>query len=121
TTIEGAMALAGALEQSGRTDEARTLIRTWWRERSFDHDPQTRVLARFGRWLTQDDHDRRLATLLLGPHGPATRAMVDMASPERRAVAQAQMTLRTAYDGSAALAGLTAAQLQDPGVTLERV
>ena len=67
TTIEGAMALAGALEQSGRAEEARTLIRTWWRERSFDHDPQTRVLARFGRWLTQDDHDRRLATLLLGP------------------------------------------------------
>lgn len=121
TTIEGAMALAGALEQSSRTEEARTLIRTWWRDRSFDHDPQTRALARYGRWLTQDDHNRRLDMLLLGPHGPATRAMVDLASPDRRAVAQAQMTLRTAYDGSAAMASLTASQLQDPGVTLERV
>src|SRR5690606_25778269 len=65
-TIEGAMALAGALEQSGRADEAQALIRDWWRTRSFDEAPQSRVLARYGRWLTQDDHDRRLSMLLLG-------------------------------------------------------
>lgn len=120
-TIEGAMALAGALEQSGRADEAQALIRDWWRTRSFDEAPQSRVLARYGRWLTQDDHDRRLSMLLLGPQGPATRAMAPLASPDRRALANVQMTLRTAYDPSAALAGLQPSQLQDPGIAFERV
>ena len=35
TTVEGAIALAGALEQSGHGDEARRLITEWWRTRSF--------------------------------------------------------------------------------------
>lgn len=121
TTAEGAMVLAGALEQAGRAAEAQALVRTWWRDHSFDEYLQSRMLTRFGRWLTQDDHNRRLSMLLLGPQGPATRAMIPLASPDRQALANAQMTLRTAYDGSAALAGLQPAQLADPGVTFERV
>ena len=120
TTAEGAIALADALEQRGRRDEARALITDWWRNRSFEEALQTRILTRWGGWLTQADHEARLNMLLLGPHGPATRAMSQMVSPERRAVAEAAMALRTAYSPDAVVAGLSPSQAMDPAVALER-
>ena len=121
TTAEGAVALADALEQRGRRDEARALIRDWWRTQSFDEPVQTRILGRWSGWLSQDDHEARLNLLLLGPHGPATRAMTQLVSPERRAVAEAAMALRNAYSPDAVVAGLTPTQAMDPAVALERV
>ncbi|MBU2125894.1 MAG: transglycosylase SLT domain-containing protein [Alphaproteobacteria bacterium] len=121
TTVQGAVALAEALEQRGRSDEARRLITEWWRTRSFDADAQSRILTRWGSALTQADHEARLNMLLLGPHGPATRAMTQMVSPERQAVAEAAMTLRTAYSPDAVVANLSPSQAMDPAVVLERV
>jgi soluble lytic murein transglycosylase len=121
TTVQGAFALTDALEQRGRGDEARSLIRGWWRDRSFDAATQTRILNRWGAWFTQDDHDTRAAMLLLGTHGPATRAMVQLASPDVRAVGNAVLALRTAYSAETIVAGLTPAQAMHPAVVLERV
>lgn len=121
TTVQGAIALADALEQRGRSDEARRLIGEWWRTRSFDEAFQTRILTRWGSSLTQADHEARLNMLLLGPHGPATRAMVQLVSPDRQAVAEAVMALRTAYSPDAIVAELSPSQAMDPAVVLERV
>ncbi|WP_292064150.1 lytic transglycosylase domain-containing protein [Brevundimonas sp. UBA7664] len=121
TTIEGAIALAEALEQGGRGEEARRLIGEWWRTRSFEEATQSRVLTRWGAALTQADHEARLNMLLLGPHGPATRAMIQLVSSERRAVAEAAMALRTAYSPDAVVANLSPSQAMDPAVVLERV
>ena len=121
TTIQGAIALTDALDQRGRGDEARALIRTWWRDKSFDAATQTRILNRWGVWFTQDDHDARAALLLLGTHGPATRAMVQLASPDVRAVGNAVLALRSAYSAETIVAGLTPAQAMHPAVVLERV
>lgn len=121
TTIEGVIAYASALEQRGRQDQARTLVRDWWRTRVFDEAPQSRILSRWGGWLTQADHEARLNVLLLGPHGPATRGMINLVSPERAAIANAVMTLRSAYSPDAVVAALTPAQAADPAVALERV
>ena len=120
-TALGAVALAGALEASGRVGDAQALVRDWWRTRAFDVDTQTRILNRWSGWLTQADHDARLNQLLLGLHGPATRAMAGLVSPERRAVAEAVFALRTAYQPDAIVAGLSPAQAGDPAVVLERV
>jgi len=120
-TIEGAIALAEALEQGGRSEEAQRLIGDWWRTRSFDEATQTRVLTRWGPSLTQADHQARLNMLLLGPHGPATRAMVPLVAPDRQAVAHAVMALRTAYSPDAIVAELSPSQAMDPAVVLERV
>jgi soluble lytic murein transglycosylase len=121
TTAQGAIALAWALEQSGRGGEAQTLIRDWWRTRSFAEAEQGRILGRWGGWLNQSDHDARLGMLLSGPHGPATRAMVALASPERRASAEAAMALRSAYSPDALVANLSQSQALDPAVVQERV
>jgi len=120
-TVQGAIALADALEQRGRSDEARRLIGEWWRTRSFDEAFQTRILTRWGSSLTQADHEARLNMLLLGPHGPATRAMVQLVSPDRQAVAEAVMALRIAYGPDAVVANLSPSQAMDPAVVLERV
>jgi soluble lytic murein transglycosylase len=121
TTVLGAIALADALEQRGRSDEARRLITDWWRTRSFDDATQTRILTRWGSSLTQADHTARLDMLLLGPHGPATRAMIQLVPSDRQAVANAVMALRTAYSPDAIVANLSPTQALDPAVALERV
>lgn len=121
SSVQGAIALADALDQRGRRAEAQSLIRDWWRTRSFDDAQQSRILNRWSGALTTDDHDTRLSMLLLGPHGPATRAMAAMASPDMRAVAQAAMTLRTAYSPEGVVANLSPAQARHPAVVLERV
>ncbi len=121
TTVQGAIALTSALEQAGRRDEAQNLIREWWRTQSFDLAEQNRIQSRWGNWLSADDHNARLSTLLSGPHGPATRAMVSMVSPERQAVANAIIALRTAYAPDAIVANLSPQQATDPNVVLERV
>ncbi len=121
TTAEGAIALASAYEQRGRVDQARALIRDWWTTRSFDEPQQTRILGRWGSWLTPADHEARLNMLLLGPHGPATQAMIGLVSPERAAIANTVMALRTAYSPDAMVASLSPAQAADPAVALERV
>ncbi|MEJ6790573.1 lytic transglycosylase domain-containing protein [Brevundimonas sp. BR2-1] len=121
STVQGAIALADAMEQRGRRDEARALITDWWRTKSFDDAAQTRILNRWGGELSQADHEARLNMLLLGPHGPATRSMVSRVSSERQAVANAVMALRTAYSPDAIVAGLSPSQAMDPAVVLERV
>lgn len=120
-SVHGAIALASALEQAGRRDEAQALVREWWREESFDLEDQERLLARWPNWLTTDDHIARLNTLLSGPHGPATRAMLSRVPAERQAIANVVMNLRTAYAPDALVASLSPQQATDPNVVLERV
>ena len=120
-TIDGAIGLALALEASGRADEARPIIRDWWRNQSFEFDAQSRILSIWPNWIAPADDEARLNMLLLGPHGPATRAMIDRVSPEQRTLAQAVLALRTAYAPDAIVAGLTPAQAGHPAVVLERV
>lgn len=120
-TIEGVIALAWALEQTSRTTEARSLVVEWWRNRTFDEATQSRILSRWSGSLTKEDHDARLATLLSGPHGPATRAMLALVSEDRRITAQAAMAIRASGRIESSLSGLTARQAIDPAVVLERI
>lgn len=121
TTVQGAIALASALEQSGRTAEAQALIGDWWRTRSFEAQEQSRILERWSGWLSPADHDARMDVLLLGPHGPATRAMLNLVSPQKAAVANTVMGLRSAYSPDAMVSSLSPAQATEPAVALERV
>lgn len=120
-TAEGAMALAGALKDLGRADEARALIRRFWRDRPFDPEPQQAMLATFSAYLTPDDHLRRLETLLMGPQGPAAQALLALVPPDRQALAQARMDLRADRPGAwdRALA-LPASVADDPGLAYEK-
>lgn len=121
TTAEGALTLADALQASGRADEARALVVRFWREELFDTEPQNRLLARYGGWLTAEDHAARLNTLLLGPQGPATRAVMDLVGADQRALAEARMAYRQGSARADELyAALPASVTADPGLAFER-
>lgn len=95
TTAEGAMALASAMQASGRAAEATTLIRGWWRDRLFEAGPQDAMLSRFGGLLQPEDHVKRADLLLYGPQGPAARTVVNLLPADYRALADARMRLRS--------------------------
>jgi soluble lytic murein transglycosylase len=121
TTPEGVMALASAYQQLGRGSDAVAVVKTYWRDKVFEADPQARILARFGANLTADDHAKRLDLLLFGPQGPAARAMLPLVTPDVRALAEARMAFRANRDNAVATAGLVPASLQnDKGLAYER-
>lgn len=55
----GAMALASALQATGRTESAASIIRHWWRTQRFSADSQNRMLARFGPLIRAEDQAAR--------------------------------------------------------------
>ncbi|HEY5409479.1 MAG TPA: lytic transglycosylase domain-containing protein, partial [Caulobacteraceae bacterium] len=119
-TAEGAMALAAAERASGRVDDARTLIRHFWRDVTFEADPQRQMLARFGDLLTVDDHVRRADMLLYGQQGPAARDMIAVLPADQQTLARARMALRQG-DSADALIQALPPNLQDaPGLAFER-
>ena len=121
TTAEGMIALISAQQQLGRQEEAQTLARRAWREKVFEADAQGRFLARYGIFLTSDDHAKRLDLLLYGPQGPAARAMLDLVSPDVRALAEARIALRANRDDANQLLAQVPAQLANhAGLAFER-
>jgi soluble lytic murein transglycosylase len=121
TTAQGAMALASAYRGLARPAEAATLIKHWWRDKSFEADPQRTMLARFGDILTPDDHAHRTDVLLYGAQGPAARDMIGLLPPDQQAAARARLALRSeARDATDQVASLPAELQQSPGVAFER-
>lgn len=120
-TPEGAMALASAYQQLARPPEAMALIKRYWREQVFEADPQARMLERFGAYLNQDDHAKRLDLLLYGQQGPATRALIPLVTQEVKALAEARIALRAnRNDATQAVAAVPASLQDDPGLAYER-
>ena len=118
-TAEGAMALAAADRALGHIDDAKTLIKRFWREETFEADPQRQMLARFGDFLTTDDHVRRADNLLYGQQGPAARDMLVLLPPDQQALARARMGFRQGDAGSATQS-VPASLQDDPGLAFER-
>jgi len=121
TTAQGAMALASAYKGLGRVADANALIRHWWRDKSFEAEPQRAMLARFGDALTQDDHIRRADILLYGKEGPAAREMIALLPATDQEAARARLALRgEARDATDLVAALPSEMAQSPGVAFER-
>ncbi len=83
-TVGGRLALAAALRDAGRSDEAKKIVRDLWRGWSLAPNQAGALLARFGLMLTPEDHLYRFRRLVL-------RSRTD------DAVAQAQL-LGDGYD-----------------------
>ena len=120
-TAQGAMALASAYKGLGRVAEANALIKHWWRDKSFEAEPQRAMLTRFSDALTQDDHVRRADILLYGNQGPAARDMIPLLPAEQQQAARARLALRgEARDATDQVAALPSEMAQSPGVAFER-
>lgn len=120
-TAEGAIALASAYRATGRSKEAASLIRHFWRDRLFEADPQRSMLARFGDVLTVDDHVRRADVILFGSQGPAARDMIPLLPADQAQLAQARMALRqNSASANALVNALPASVSNSPGLAFER-
>jgi soluble lytic murein transglycosylase len=120
-TPEGALALANAHQTLGQIDEAKELIRHFWREHIFEADLQSRMLARFGVLLTAEDHNARLSTLLYAQQGPAARAMMELVDADHRLLANARIALRAERNDAPDAVALVPQALQDdPGLAFDR-
>jgi soluble lytic murein transglycosylase len=121
TSAQGAMALAAAYQQTGRTQDAQALIRHWWDTQIFEADVQRAMLNRFGAFLTVDDHIKRADTLLYGTQGPAAHDILTLLPPDQQAIAEARMALRAnARDAMAQADALPPSAADDPGLVVER-
>lgn len=119
-TPQGAMALAGAYQQLGRTADAQAVIKHWWRDKPFDGDTQRLMMSRFGAYLTLDDHIKRADTLLYGAPGPGLNDILALLPPDQQALAAARIALRNeASDANARVAALPAALAKSPGLAVD--
>jgi len=120
-TPQGAMALASAYRALGRPADAATLIKHWWRDKSFDSDSQRAMLARFGDVLTQDDQVRRVDILLYNPSTVGARDLLPLLPADQQQAAAARMALRAnASNANELAAALPASVANSPGVIFER-
>jgi soluble lytic murein transglycosylase len=120
-TPEGAMALASAYQTLGQTALAQQTIRSFWRNHVFEVDQQSRMRARFGQFLTPDDDAARLETLLYGAQGPAARDMLEIVTPDVRALGEARIALRADRNDAPQRVEQVPASLQsDPGLAFDR-
>jgi soluble lytic murein transglycosylase len=121
TTAQGALALASAYRDLGRTAESTDLIRKWWCTKTFEADVQRSMLARFGSVLTQVDHAKRADALLYGSQGPASRDMVALLPMDQQQMALARIALRSdASNANDLVAALPPQASATPGVAFER-
>lgn len=119
-TAEGAITLAGAYFALGRESDGVALLRSTWRERVFEADVQRNVLARYGRYLTAEDHIKRADFLLYGTQGPAARDMLALLPPDHRAAAEARIALRSGAAADAAVNSVPYELQSDGGLIFER-
>jgi soluble lytic murein transglycosylase len=120
-TPQGAMALAAAYQQLGRTDDLKALVTHFWRDKTFDAEVQNQFLARFGSLLTTEDHIRRADTLLYQPKTKALEDMLALIPDDWKKVAEARIALRAeARNADELYAQVPAEHLHDPGLAVAR-
>ena len=120
-TIQGAMALAGALRGDGQKSAASAVLRKAWRVLVFDEDTQETVVSRFGDMLTTDDYVAREDFLLYGPHGTASQDLLRRLPADQLAIAQARMAVRRGDPNASSMIGaLPVADQTSPGLAYER-
>ena len=121
-TGPGALALATALNASGRPSEAAIVIREGWRTLIFDQTAQNAILTSFSAILTPDDHAARVDLLLYGAHDAQAMDLLRYLAADQQALAQARMALHRADPGAEGLIAALPPALQNaPGIVFERM
>lgn len=119
-TGTGALALAQALQVSGRRDEIAPMLRKLWRDAELDSQSEEALLAQFGDMLSPDNAARLDALLWAGETAAAERMLLRVDQPIR-ALAQARLALKAQRDGvDSLIAAVPDALRNDPGLAYDR-
>ncbi|HZT19184.1 MAG TPA: lytic transglycosylase domain-containing protein [Dongiaceae bacterium] len=120
-TAYGAAALARALIATGRQAEAAGLLRSAWRDKSFDRDQDEEAFyAEFGSYLRPDDHLARLDRVLWNHDEVAASQVMPLVDEGHRALAAARIALwNDASSASALVAAVPKGLQRDAGLVYE--
>lgn len=77
-SLEGATALINAYVAAGRTTEAQSLAKQWWRTQVFDSLGQANFYQAFGRFLSPEDSVARINCLMLDTQNASSQTVRDM-------------------------------------------
>lgn len=118
----GKARLGEALMAEGQQDAALAMIRDAWVNGDFPIKVEKAFYTRHRKWLTVEDHRRRLDRLVWEGKVTAARRVAWKADAEHRALAEARMMLRRQTGNvDRAIAKLPEALQDDPGLFYERV
>jgi len=105
-----------ALGQPGAEDAARRA----WRMPGLSPSDEAALQGGFGAALTPADHDARIDALLWAGQTSAAARLLPYASPERRPVLAARLSLRTSAPDASAVGANFANFQSDPGFVADR-
>lgn len=121
-TVGGRMALAGALREAGRTDEATAIARALWRDWSLAPNQAAALLTRFGSVLTHEDNLYRFRRLVLRRRGADAATQAQLLGPGYDKLATAVIAvLNDDKDARPLLRGVASDFLADPLYVFARV
>ncbi|TXH38336.1 MAG: lytic transglycosylase domain-containing protein [Rhodospirillaceae bacterium] len=116
-TADGTIKLAGALHSVKQVDRATSLVRNGWIDLDFSKDDETVFLRRFGRLLSERDHEARLDRLIWDNSRDQISRMLSRVDAGHKALAQARLALLDqAANASSLLAQVPQSLRKDAGL-----
>jgi soluble lytic murein transglycosylase len=120
-TAAGKLALARAMLESGRRDEATAIVAPLWRNDDLDSWSEAETLKTFAALLTRADHKYRADRLLYAEKSGAAWRAAALAGPDELALAQARIAAASGPLTPRAVAAVPPALQKDPGLLFARV
>lgn len=121
-TPDGISLLANILEDKGKADAARLLVREAWRDMDMYAADERNFRIQHRRILTKEDHIARLDRLIWDQRFSAARRQMRRVSQDYQNLAQARLMLMQRTGGvDGAIARVPQALQDDPGLAYERV
>jgi soluble lytic murein transglycosylase len=120
-TPAGKLALARALLDSGRRDEATAIVAPLWRNDDLDAWSEAETLKTFAALLTRADHKYRADRLLYAEKSGAALRAAALAGPDEVALAEARIAAANGPLTPRAVAAVPPALQKDPGLLFARV
>ena len=118
----GWIQLVRALLETDQEDEAREVIRNTWINSNFAKRPEQYFYKRYRKYLTRDDHLKRLDRLLWEGKNWPVRRMLRKVNSKYRALAEARLMLRHRFGNvDVAIAKVPKSQMNNPGLIYERL
>lgn len=121
-SLPGFYRAADAFEATGQGAKVSAMVRIRWIEGDFSPDELETYVARFGRYLTLEDHWARLNRLLWNNDAAAARRMYALVPSDLKTLAEARLALANDTRGAENAVALVPASLQNnPGLLYERL
>jgi soluble lytic murein transglycosylase len=117
----GKIAAARAAQAMGHAEEASQIIRSLWRDGSFDALTESVVLREFGSSLTKADHAYRADRLFYAGYLGAGARAAALAGPDVLALAQARIAAARAPMSPGLVKAVPPALRSDPGLLFSRI